>query len=134
MPDQKTAQAVGRTAAAIPACILAWVLPGAGHLFLGRTTKGLAFLGCIGVMFGLGVAMDARLQFYFGFDDPLALLRSTAQMAIGIPYFLARGLGFQVGDVTSVFHEYGNTFTEVAGLLNVLIILDAHDTARGLRP
>jgi hypothetical protein len=113
---------------------LAWVLPGAGHLFLGRTTKGLAFLGCIGVMFGLGVAMDARLQFYFGFDDPLALLRSTAQMAIGIPYFLARGLGFQVGDVTSVFHEYGNTFTEVAGLLNVLIILDAHDTARGLRP
>ena len=29
--------------------------------------------------------------------------------------------------------EYGNTFTAVAGLLNILVILDAYDTARGLK-
>lgn len=118
-------------ARALPACILAWLLPGAGHLYLGRTRKGLALLAGIGLLFVLGVAMDARLQLYLGFDDPLAFLRSIAQMALGLPYFLARALGFEAGVVTSVTHEYGNTFTEVGGLLNILVMLDVYDTALG---
>jgi len=47
-----------RRAAAIPACLFAWLLPGAGHLYLKRTVKGLVFLGAIGTLFALGVAMD----------------------------------------------------------------------------
>jgi hypothetical protein len=35
--------------------------------------------------------------------------------------------------VKSPSYEYGNTFTAVAGLLNVLVILDALDTARGIK-
>jgi uncharacterized protein DUF6677 len=120
-----------RAAAAIPACLFAWLLPGAGHLYLGRIGKGLAFLGAIGALFVLGVIMDAGLQMHLGFDDPLALLRSLAQMALGVPYFLARAFGFEAGRVTSVTYEYGNTFTEVGGLLNVLVILDAYDVAVG---
>jgi len=120
-----------RAAAAIPACLFAWLLPGAGHLYLGRIGKGLVFLGAIGALFVLGVIMDAGLQMHLGFDDPLALLRSLAQMALGVPYFLARALGFEAGRVTSVTYEYGNTFTEVGGLLNVLVILDAYDVAVG---
>jgi hypothetical protein len=115
----------------LPACLLAWVLPGAGHLYLGRRGKGLLFLGAIGALFLLGVAMKSRLQLYLGLEDPLALLFSIAQMAVGVPYFLARVLGFETGQVTAVTYEYGNTYTAVAGLLNILVILDAHDTAVG---
>jgi hypothetical protein len=115
----------------LPACLLAWVLPGAGHFYLKRRGKGLLFLGTIGALFLLGVAMKSRLQLYLGLEDPLALLFSIAQMAVGAPYFLARPLGFEAGQVTSVTYEYGNTFTAVAGLLNILVILDAHDTAVG---
>jgi hypothetical protein len=118
----------------VPACLFAWLLPGAGHLYLGRWAKGLIFMGAIGALFLLGVAMDSRLQLYLGFEDPLALLFSLAQMAVGIPYFLARALGFEAGQVTSVTYEYGNTFTAVGGLLNILVILDAHDTALGRKP
>jgi hypothetical protein len=118
----------------VPACLLAWVLPGAGHLYLGRRTKGLVFLGAIGALFLLGVAMKSRLQLYLGLEDPLALLFSVAQMAVGAPYFLARALGFEAGQVTAVTYEYGNTFTAVGGLLNILVILDAHDTAVGRKP
>ncbi len=107
------------------------MLPGAGHLYLRRRGKGLLFFGTIGALFLLGVAMKSRLQLYLGLEDPLALLFSIAQMAVGAPYFLARGLGFEAGQVTSVTYEYGNTFTAVAGLLNILVILDAHDTAVG---
>lgn len=117
----------------MPACLLAGVLPGAGHLFLGRVRRGLVFFSCLLSLFLLGLAMDARLSGYVGLEDPLALLRSAAQMAIGLPYFVARGLGFAAGNIRAVTHEYGNTFTEVAGLLNVLIVLDAYDTAVGRR-
>jgi len=88
---------------------------------------------CLGALFLLGVSMDSRLQLYLGFEDPLALLFSLAQMAMGLPYFAARALGFEAGKVTSVSYEYGNTFTAVAGLLNILVILDALDTARGYK-
>ena len=115
----------------LPACLLAWVLPGAGHFYLRRPGKGLLFFGTIGALFLLGVAMKSRLQLYLGLEDPLALLFSIAQMAVGAPYFVARALGFEAGQVTSVTYEYGNTFTAVAGLLNILVILDAHDTAVG---
>jgi len=123
-----------RPSAALPACILGWLVPGAGHVFLGRVGKGLFFLAAIGTLFLLGVAMDARLQMYLGLDDPLSFLRSLAQMAIGAPYFVARGLGFEAGNVKAVTHEYGNTFTEVGGLLNILVMLDAHDIAVGRKP
>lgn len=119
---------------AVPACLFAWLLPGAGHLYLRRTGKGLVLLAAIGTLFVLGVVMNARLQMYFGLDDPLSVLRSLSQMALGLPYVVARTLGYGAGDVTSVTHEYGNTFTEVGGLLNILVIIDAYDTARGRKP
>lgn len=118
----------------MPACLLAWLLPGAGHLYLRRFGKGSLLLVAVMALFVLGVAMGARLQMYFGLDDPLALLRSVAQVGMGLPYFLARWLGHEAGNVTAVTHEYGNTFTEVGGLLNILLILDAHDTAVGRKP
>ncbi len=113
------------------ACLLAWLVPGAGHLYLGRRGKGLVFLFCLGALFVLGVAMQSRLQLHIGFDDPLAFVVSLAQMALGGPYLVARLLGFGEGQVTAVTYEYGVTFTAVAGLLNVLVMLDAYDTARG---
>jgi hypothetical protein len=116
---------------ALPAFILAFLVPGGGHLYLGRVGKGLVFLGALAALFVLGVAMDARLQMYVGLDDPLSLLKSIAQMAIGLPYFVARYLGLDAGQVTSPAHEYGNTFTEVGGLLNILVALDALDIGLG---
>lgn len=113
--------------------MIAWLVPGAGHLYLGRRAKGLILGACLLALFVLGVSMEARLQSAAGLEDPLALLRGAAQMALGLPYFVARWLGLGAGRVTSVLHEYGNTFTEVAGLLNVLVILDAYDTALGRR-
>ena len=75
--------------------------------------------------------MHARLAIHVGWDDPLATLTSFAQVASGVPYLLARALGYSIGDIRSVSYEYGNTFTAVAGLLNYLVALDAYDIARG---
>jgi Family of unknown function (DUF6677) len=116
------------------AVVLGWLVPGAGHLYLGKRGRALVLGACLLSMFVLGVAMHARLEGSGGFDDPLALLRSGAQMAVGLPYFLARALGYEAGIITAVTHEYGNTFTEVSGLLNILVMLDAYDIAVGRKP
>jgi hypothetical protein len=122
------------TAHAVPATILAWLVPGLGHLYLRRWGKGLILAAAILALFVLGVLMRSRLRLHLGLDDPLAFLFSIAQMGVGVPYFLARSLGFEAGEVTAASYEYGNTFTAVAGLLNILVVLDALDTARGRKP
>ena len=48
-----------------------------------------------------------------------------------MPNLIARALGLGAGDVTAITWEYGNTFTIVAGLLNMLVVLDAVDVAEG---
>jgi len=131
--ETRTAAAARDSSRIWAASLLAWVWPGLGHLFLGRRGKGLVLMGSILGLFVMGLAMDSRLQLHLGLEDPLALLFSAAQMGIGAPYVLARLVGYQAGLVTSPTYEYGNTFTAVAGLLNILVLLDALDTARGVR-
>lgn len=118
-------------AAALPACLLAWLVPGGGHLYLGRHGRGALFLGALALLFTLGLLFKAGLDPHFGFDDPLALIISLGQLALGVPYFVARGLGYGAGQLTAPGYEYGLTFTAVAGLLNLLVILDAYDIAVG---
>jgi TM2 domain-containing membrane protein YozV len=131
--DTGAATAARDSSQAVAAGLLAWVFPGLGHLYLRRFGKALILLGAILSLFVLGLSMDARLSLHLGLEDPLALLFSLAQMGVGAPYVLARFLGYENGLVTSPTFEYGNTFTAVAGLLNILVVLDALDTARGYK-
>ena len=50
---------------------------------------------------------------------------------MGFTYVIASALGFGAGNVREVTYEYGNAFLIVAGLLNVLVIIDACDVALG---
>jgi hypothetical protein len=44
---------------------------------------------------------------------------------------VAKLLGHGSGRVVAITYEYGNTFAIVAGLLNMLVVLDAYDIAEG---
>jgi hypothetical protein len=111
-------------------CLAAWAVPGAGHLWLGRRFKGLVFLIVIPLMFAIGLGVQGRL-FPFDFSEPLVGLAAFADLGNGLPYFVAGLLGFGNGDVRAVTYEYGNTFVIVAGLLNMLVVIDAYDVAIG---
>jgi hypothetical protein len=111
-------------------CLASWAIPGAGHLWLGRRTKGLIFLVSLPLMFALGLALRGRL-FPFDFSEPLVCLAAMADLGIGLPYFIASAMGYGAGDVRAVTYEYGNAFLIVAGLLNLLVVIDAYDVAMG---
>ena len=111
-------------------CVASWAIPGVGHLWLGRRQKGLVFLIALPLMFAIGIAIHGRL-FPFLLSDPLVGLAALADVGIGVVYFIAKGIGYGLGDVTAVTYEYGNAFLIVAGLLNMLVVIDAFDVAMG---
>jgi hypothetical protein len=111
-------------------CLASWAIPGAGHLWQGRRQKGLVFLIALPLMFAIGLFLRGRL-FPFDLSEPLVGLAAFADLGIGVPYFIASAFGLGVGDVRAVTYEYGNAFLIVAGLLNLLVVIDAYDVALG---
>lgn len=111
-------------------CVVSWLVPGAGHLIQGRRQKGLIFLIALPVMFAIGLALKGRL-FPFVFSEPLVGLAAIANLGMGVTYFAASALGLGAGVVTAASYEYGNTFLIVAGLLNMLVVIDAYDVRLG---
>ena len=111
-------------------CVVSWLVPGAGHLMLGRREKGIIFFVTLLAMFAIGLAINGRLA-AFDFSDPLVGLAAIANLGMGIPYFIARALNLGQGVVTAASYEYGNTFLIVAGLLNMLVAIDAYDVRLG---
>ena len=103
--------------------------PALGHLWLGRR-KGLIFLVVLPAMFALGLFLEGRI-FPVELSQPLVALAALANMGIGLPYFIARVMGYGAGNVIAVTYEYGNTFLIVAGLLNTLVVIDAFDISMG---
>lgn len=99
-------------------------------MWLGRHQKGLVFLVLLPLMFALGIALSGRV-FPFEFAQPLVGLAACADLGIGLPYFVAWGLGYGAGTVVDASYEYGNTYLIVAGLLNMLVVIDAYDIAVG---
>jgi hypothetical protein len=118
---------------AIVSMILAWAIPGAGHVYLGRRGRALAFFLIVAFMFVVGVCVDGGL--YTPANSGGALLRliaSYGSMGSGLMYFAAMRLGVS-GDATSSTFEYGSTFTLTAGIMNLLLVLDCFDVARGVK-
>lgn len=132
MPVKQRAHAPEKenVAAAIPACVSGWLVPGLGHFMLGRRWRGLIFFAVVMMMFVLGLYWGGEL-FELRGVDVLTLLAGAAELGVGLPYFVADLLGRGSGSVTSVTYEYGYTFLIVAGLLNMLIVLDVFDIALG---
>ena len=84
-----TADRAQPAATAYLICAAAWLLPGLGHLWLGRRQKGIALLIALTLMFAFGLWLEGAL-FPFQLSEPLVALGAFADLGIGLPYFIAR--------------------------------------------
>lgn len=109
------------------AMVLALLIPGAGHFYLGRRGRAVAFFLIVLFLFLCGLALDGKL-YVWERGKPLSLLATIGSMGIGLPYFIARVLG-PFGDLGSITYEYGTAFSLTAGLMNLLLVLDSYDIA-----
>jgi hypothetical protein len=111
---------------AVGMMVLAWLVPGAAHAWLGQPKKAGIFFVVLSGMFAIGLAFGGRL-FPLQVSDPLVFLSAIAEWGMGVPRLVAALAGAGQGDVVAATYEYGNTFLMASGLLNMLVILSARD-------
>lgn len=117
-------------ATALAVCTGGWLIPGLGHMLLGRWVRGLIFTACIAAMFLFGLAMQGKL-YDLAIEQPLHIFAFMADAGAGLPYLIAQLRGWGAGNMATRTYDYGTTYLWVSGLLNYLIVLDAFDIARG---
>ena len=122
----------GGTGDPIVAGLLAWLVPGLGHLYLGRLPKALLLGGSVCVVFlagmligGYGVVSWTHKPYWF-------VGHAFGGTCTGLAWLLGRP--HLAADPTAA-HELGLLYTCVASLCNFLLVLDAASTAvRDRRP
>lgn len=115
--------------------LMAWLIPGSGHLLKGRLKRGILIGAAIWIMFIIGLWSGGA--FYPGYELKDGLLLH----ALNVFSRLGNGLGMLISLLVSSPNsaniaawstfEYGGKFLEVAGLLNFLAVFDAFDIAAG---
>jgi hypothetical protein len=134
------------------ACTLAWLVPGGGHLYLKRPFKAVTFFCLVLLTFFLGLSLHGRAYLVDDEQPLLSALATFANVGAGPLDLLARTWTYQElayrlppdgqpghdelqarmrARVLEPSYEYGTTFILTAGLMNILLILDAFDIAIG---
>jgi hypothetical protein len=130
------------------AALLAWCIPGLGHLYQRRTSKGLLFMATILGTFLYGLIIGDGRVVYASWKPDEVRLHYLCQAGVGLPAMPAlvqalrhRGRKPTFGSFMAPpaddtqrheWHytlnrsfELGTIYTMIAGLLNILVIYDA---------
>jgi hypothetical protein len=116
---------IARHRSPVAALVLGWIFPGAGHAYAGERGKAVLFAVLITGLLVAGFAMGRGTnllpnEWWFapqlGAGGPAALLTPLSQ-------YLA--IRWSV-DWASPVREIGTLYTAVAGLLNLLVMMDAY--------
>jgi len=120
----------GKRAAFSFALVAGWLIPGAGHLLTRHWVRALLLFLSITTMFWLGIAMQGKL-YQPNTDDPLGMLGFLGDLGTGVFYFVGNLLGLGRAAVQVATADYGTKFVVVAGLLNFISAVDAHNLRIG---
>lgn len=112
--------------------IAGWLVPGAGHFLMRKWGRGALLAACIIGMFVLGLLMQGKL--YSNAHDILDLLGLVGDLGNGLLYIVSRALNAGADQVQVTTADYGTRFIVVAGLLNVIAAVDAHNLRTGRKP
>ena len=115
----------------IVAAGLAWIFPGLGHFYLGRRGTALLYALIVTATVLSGLSFEGRLYSPEP-GQPLTILATFAVYGAGLLNIGARLLSSNPnGTILAVTYEYGCAFLLTAGLMNLLLMLDAYDIAVG---
>lgn len=113
------------------AVVLAWIFPGLGHAYLGRRRTALLYALIVTATFLLGLSFEGRL-YTIDRTQPLTILATFAVSGSGLLNLAARFLsGNPGGTILAPTYEYGCAYLLTAGLMNLLLMLDAWDISSG---
>jgi hypothetical protein len=109
--------------------IVGWLVPGGGHFLQGKWVRGALLAASIISMFALGLAMQGKL--YTSAEDILGILGMAGDLGSGLLYIVSRMAGLGAQPTQTTIADYGKVFIVVAGLLNIIAAVDAHNLRTG---
>ncbi len=133
---------------AVLSCFLTWLVPGLGHLYLGKKVPALVFFCIIHLAFILGFTHDGR---FFVIDEKhsvMSYLQTMTNIAVGpldmagriysyghLTYFLPKQRNKNYEGTISTMRKriespvsrYGTAYLLTAGLMNILLMLNVFD-------
>ena len=109
--------------------IAGWLFPGAGHFLLRKWGRGALLSVSIIGMFVLGLAMKGKI--YSSAQDILDMLGFVGDLGNGLLFVLSRVRGLGADQVMVTTADYGTKFIVVAGLLNIIDAVAAHNLRTG---
>lgn len=109
--------------------IAGWLIPGAGHFLLRKWGRGALLAISIICMFAIGLAMQGKL--YANGHDILEFLSLLGDLGSGLLYIVGRAMGLGADSVQLTVADWGTRFIVVAGLLNIIAAVDAHNIRTG---
>jgi hypothetical protein len=113
------------------AAAIACIFPGLGHLYLGRRKTAVLFALIVTAGFALGLSFEGRL-YTVESGQPLTILATFAVYGTGLLNIAARMFSSNPGgNLLAPTYEYGCAYLLTAGLMNLLLALDAWDIASG---
>jgi hypothetical protein len=115
---------------AVLAPALGWLIPGAGHLAQKRWIRGLLLMVSVVAMFCFGLAMEGKI-YKPNTGDLLDILGFVGDLGAGALYILGRVFDWGAPAITTAASDYGTKFIVVAGLLNIMAVVDAYHIAIG---
>jgi hypothetical protein len=118
--------------AGLGVAILAWALPGLGHLVLGRWRRALTFFVSVGGLAIAGYLLRGNV-FPEHSTDAFGRLGFFADAGTGVFYYLARFFERSGPDVSRALGDEGTRFIAAAGIVNLLSAFDAYEIAAGRR-
>lgn len=107
-----------------------WFIPGAGYLLQRRWARALVGFAAVAALAIIGLKMRGNIFPPHG-TEPFDFLGFIADAGSGIFYFLAKNVEAAGPDVSRAAGDYGTRLFATAGILNLLLILDAVEIARG---
>src|SRR5215831_19812370 len=115
---------------AIIAPFAGWLLPGLGHFIQRKWIRGLLLMLAVFIMFFAGIGMQGKV-YGFNTGDLLDILGFVGDVGSGMLYFIARTMDWGGGNIQRAVADYGTKYIVVAGLLNIIAAVDAHQIAIG---
>jgi hypothetical protein len=112
--------------------IAGWLVPGLGHFLLRKWIRGALLAVSVVGMFALGLAMKGKI--YAGAQDILDMLGMAGDLGNGLLFLAGRTFGWGAEHIQVTTGDYGTKFIVVAGLLNVIAAVDAHNLRTGRKP
>jgi len=129
---QQLSQKLPGEKSSLPALVLlaGWLIPGAGHLLLGKWIRALLLFASVLCMYLIGLGLAGKVYTPTS-GDILDILGFAGQLGLGLLYVLARAFGWGATSVVNALADYGTKFLVVGGLLNLISAVDAHSLANG---